>query len=105
MKKEVEAEVKKALAVLAAAGIGTVTEEREPVVESTPQAVPSVRARVRDGEETVESAAAEVCWHCAGKKICRCTLCAVARPRTGWGEEQCRVCWGSGHLTWGKSIQ
>ena len=53
----------------------------------------STKARIRGRDETVETAA-ETCWHCHGERTCRCALCAIAAPGTGWGEGTCRACTG-----------
>ncbi len=66
---------------------------------------PAVPARVRGQDGVAESTNTEPCWHCKGEKSCRCALCAVARPGTGWGKGSCRACSGTGHLAWPSTIQ
>ena len=83
--------------------LATMREHKAEIVSTL--TAPAVRARVRGWEETVETAACEVCWHCKGEKSCRCALCAVARPGTSWGKGSCRACSGTGHLAWPSTIQ
>ena len=110
MSKEVEEEVRRALAVIAAAGIGTVPQDNSQPLEvprdvsPRPQAARSVRARSRGIDQVSPAVEAETCFHCHGERTCRCALCAVAGSLMGWVEGECRACLGSGFLAWPRKI-
>jgi hypothetical protein len=65
----------------------------------------TVRARVGGQDAVVESSQAEVCWHCHGRKVCSCALCAVSAPQMQWQPGHCRACLGTGYLCWPESLQ
>lgn len=67
-------------------------------------AKPTVRARVRGQDATIETARAEPCWHCRGKRRCRCALCGSGLPWE-WQPGQCESCRGTGFLCWPEVIQ
>ena len=64
-----------------------------------------VKARVRGQDAVIQSAEADVCFHCKGEKVCQCALCAVPAPRMQWAEGQCRACLGTGFLAWPEKVQ
>ena len=64
MNRVVEEEIKKALAALAAAGIGTMPQECEPSVEPDSQAGPSVPAHALDRRESIPPCGSARCAGC-----------------------------------------
>ena len=67
--------------------------------------VPTVRARVRGPGGTTETTSPEVCFHCHGNRVCRCTLCVASAVGLRWKPGHCRACEGSGLLTWPEGLQ
>jgi len=64
-----------------------------------------VKARVRGQDAVIQSTEADVCFHCKGKKVCHCALCAIPAPRMRWADGQCRACLGTGALAWPERVQ
>ena len=64
-----------------------------------------VPARVRGQDSVIQSTNADVCFHCRGKKLCRCALCGVSTTHRQWAHGQCTACKGAGWLCWPERLQ
>ena len=91
-------------AVLLERACGTVKNLGQSVGQVVEKAL-SVPARVRGQDAVIETAQVDICWHCHGKKVCRCALCGVRGPAMTWAKGQCGACLGTGYLTWPVKVQ
>ncbi len=60
-----------------------------------------MKARIRGKKSVIETAKADVGWHCKGAGKCSCCLCGEPGNKPlEWRAGKCGACLGAGHLVW-----